>query len=373
MSSEQELGQGQVCFIISPIGSKLEPLGSSGRSRYEESLRMWEEVFEPAARAFGMAPIRSDKIAEPGEIPDQIFTYLRDADVVIADLSHANANVMYELGLRHSRPGKVTVQIGEYERLPFDVTTIRTIQFRRTEAGLVAARDDLIDALRAGLSGDGTSLRATSIFSDALSNLPDNINADVARSVASEPEEQAVEEPGMIETLAEGEGAIANLSNILNASTEVFQLIGANSVASKARIEASDAAGKGFAGRLLIARELAEEFEEPSAKLESYGNDFYDDVLRMDAMIQYLISRVESEDESGDELASYFTSTLGLIDSADKAAVGIVKFRNGAQSMKKISSALAPRSKTLSQAATRFLEGIAVMGAWREPIERLAG
>ena len=100
MTEDIKRGTDKTCFVVSPIGSKLEPLGSPGRSRYEESIMMWAEVIEPACKAFGMKPVRSDRIAQSGEIPDQIFTYLGDADVVIADLSHANPNVMYELGLR---------------------------------------------------------------------------------------------------------------------------------------------------------------------------------------------------------------------------------------------------------------------------------
>ena len=40
---------------------------------------------------------------------------------MIADLTQANPNVMYELGLRHTQK-KLTIQIGEAGRLPFDVT-----------------------------------------------------------------------------------------------------------------------------------------------------------------------------------------------------------------------------------------------------------
>ncbi|MFJ6002729.1 hypothetical protein [Arthrobacter sp. NPDC092385] len=90
-SDDHSLGDGQRCFIVSPIGSKLEAPGTEGRMRYEESLQMWEEVFQPACDQFGLKAIRSDKISESGEIPMQIFEYLRDAEVVIADLSGATS------------------------------------------------------------------------------------------------------------------------------------------------------------------------------------------------------------------------------------------------------------------------------------------
>ena len=67
--------------------------------------------------------MRADGLLRAGEITEQVFRRLRDDDVVIADLTGANPNVMYELGLRHTRE-KVTLQVGEYGRLPFDVNVI---------------------------------------------------------------------------------------------------------------------------------------------------------------------------------------------------------------------------------------------------------
>ena len=136
--------------MIGPIGTRFAPHGTDDRLKYENGIQTWEHVFEPACQRFGMQPLRADKLAQPGEITEQVFALLRDVDVVIADLTGGNANVMYELGLRHTRD-MITLQIGEYERLPFDVNTIRTIQFRRTEAGLMDARESLVEALHASL------------------------------------------------------------------------------------------------------------------------------------------------------------------------------------------------------------------------------
>jgi hypothetical protein len=67
---------------------------------------------------------------------------------VIADVTGGNPNVMYELGLRHSK-AKATIQIGQRQRLPFDVAAIRTIIFPRTDGGLIEVRRQLVEALRA--------------------------------------------------------------------------------------------------------------------------------------------------------------------------------------------------------------------------------
>lgn len=332
---------------------------------------MWEEVFEPACATFGMAPVRSDRIAESGDINDQIFTYLRDADVVIADLSHANPNVMYELGLRHSRPGKITIQIGEYGQLPFDVTTIRTTQFNRTRAGLIGARNELSDALRAALQGGGTPPRATAIFAgDATSAL--DVNADVARSAAPEEDADEPVEPGIMEVLAEGETALVHISEVLGNASGLMGSLGTLSTEAAAEIADSDAKKKGFAGRLVIARKLAEAMDAPAADFESASNEFFSDISTLDTMIQYVLGRYQDGGEDVDADAQIFlTSLSGLIESASGAAVGVTNFRDGAKTLAKMSSALAPVSKTLVRASSRYLEGIGVMSRWSEPVRDL--
>ncbi len=181
MPDEALPGEGMTCFVIGPIGSRLAPIGAPGRSQYEDSAQLWEYLFEPACARMGLSPVRADKIAEPGEITEQIFVLLRDADVVIADLTGGNANVTYELGLRHTRD-KMTVQVGEYERLPFDINTIRTIQFRRTEAGLVDAREALVDALTAAIQGRRSPVTATRVWSQL--GAPRYSRAAIADAVA---------------------------------------------------------------------------------------------------------------------------------------------------------------------------------------------
>src|SRR5262249_62069791 len=77
----------------------------------------------------------------------------------------ANPNVMYELGLRHTR-NKLTVQLGEYSRLPFDVNVIRTVMFSRSENGLINARKELQQLLETGLADEWDPVSATRVWND---------------------------------------------------------------------------------------------------------------------------------------------------------------------------------------------------------------
>src|SRR5213594_637513 len=99
-------------FVIGPIGDRHAELGSDERVRYEQALEVYDKVIRPACSKYGVKLLRADEISEPGEINDQVFRQILDASLVIADLTGANPNVMYELGARHTS-GKPTLQLGE--------------------------------------------------------------------------------------------------------------------------------------------------------------------------------------------------------------------------------------------------------------------
>jgi hypothetical protein len=164
------------CLVIGPIGDRFAPVGSLENTVYTEAIEVLGAVIEPACKVFGITPIRADQIRRPGEIPDQVYRALRDWDLVIADLTDANPNVMYELALRHVT-GKCVISISQHRRLPFDVGHVRTEQFARTEAGLINCRDRLVEAIRTVsssiLSPRGSAATTTSwATSRRLTSLP---------------------------------------------------------------------------------------------------------------------------------------------------------------------------------------------------------
>lgn len=251
----------RTCFIVGPIDSALDPRGTPGRDAYEQAIQMWEEVFEPACEALELQPVRADKIAETGEIPEQIFLYLRDSPVVIADVTDGNPNVMYELGLRHTRD-LITIQVGEHQRLPFDIASIRTVKFKRTAGGLVELRDSLIEALRVALDGGGQPIAATRVW-NGLAEL-DSANVAAAVKLSSEPDKSGTaEEPGFMDVLAEGECAILEVAGHLTRLGEFMVATSALAQDAQARVAESDVRHGGFAGRLQVARSLATQLAGP--------------------------------------------------------------------------------------------------------------
>ncbi len=113
----------KICFVIMPYG------GSDQEAR-EKFMGVFTSIIEPAAVKAGYKPKRSDIESSPGSITHDIVNNLLTADIVIADLTSANPNVLYELGIRHAFRKSGTVHIIEEScQVPFDVKSYRFIKY----------------------------------------------------------------------------------------------------------------------------------------------------------------------------------------------------------------------------------------------------
>lgn len=110
------------CFVISPIGDE----GSSTRAHADE---VFTYIIEPALKVFGIDPIRSDHMAEPGKISDQMYRAIFEYDLCIAVLTFSNPNVYYELAVAQSACRPVILLIEKGNNLPFDVKDTRVVEY----------------------------------------------------------------------------------------------------------------------------------------------------------------------------------------------------------------------------------------------------
>jgi tetratricopeptide (TPR) repeat protein len=91
---------------------------------------VYERLIAPALTKAGCIPFRADYEPGAGDIRTDMFFELVTADVVIADVSVLNANVFYELGVRHGvAPRGVLMIHGGWAKPPFDVASDRRFEY----------------------------------------------------------------------------------------------------------------------------------------------------------------------------------------------------------------------------------------------------
>ena len=119
-------------FVIMPFGKKK---GGDG-SLYDFNA-IYSQLIKPALEMAGFEAFRADEETTSGDILTDMFQELLLADLCIADMSIDNANVFYELGIRHAfrKRGIVHIQAGR-AYIPFHVFNVRTIPYHITPEGV---------------------------------------------------------------------------------------------------------------------------------------------------------------------------------------------------------------------------------------------
>ena len=115
--------------------------------------RVHAELIAPALQEAGIDGGTTGDILQAGNVREDMFRELVLADVVVADVSVHNANVFYELGIRHAVRNRSTVLIrARIDEVPFDLRTDRYLSYDPVSAA--ASVPQLVQALRETLASE---------------------------------------------------------------------------------------------------------------------------------------------------------------------------------------------------------------------------
>jgi nucleoside 2-deoxyribosyltransferase len=133
----------KTCFIITPVG------GTNSEIRRHIDGVIKEAIF-PVLEQLNFQ--RSETVYETsisGSLVRTIVRSIYEADLVIANLTEQNPNVMYEIALRHA-VGKPIIHItSEIDNLPFDINSYNTIPYSNDMLGANTLKRDLKKAIEA--------------------------------------------------------------------------------------------------------------------------------------------------------------------------------------------------------------------------------
>ncbi len=115
------------CFVVMGFGKKID--FATGRTINLDY--SYNALIKPVVEGKGLECIRADEIKYSGSIDVPMYQELLTADIVIADLSTANTNAVYELGLRHALRPRTTIVISEQQlSYPFDLSHIFITRYK---------------------------------------------------------------------------------------------------------------------------------------------------------------------------------------------------------------------------------------------------
>lgn len=154
-------------FIIRPFGTKND-------IDFNEVERV---LIAPALKRIGAEGGTTIDIVEAGNIRVDMFRRLLMADLVVADLSIHNANVFYELGIRHALRDHGTFMLRcRADSFPFDLQTDRYFEYSKDDPG--ASLEKLVTALQ--MTKDAVDKDAAAKDSPVFMSLPNLSEPDAS-------------------------------------------------------------------------------------------------------------------------------------------------------------------------------------------------
>ncbi|GAA2545289.1 MULTISPECIES: hypothetical protein [Streptomyces] len=365
----QESEQPRRCFVVGPIGDPHAAHGSPEREAFEHHLGIFEQVIVPACEKYGISAVRADGIAHAGDINEQICRYVVESDLVVADVSGGNPNVMYELGLRHIT-GKPTIHIGEAGQLPFDIASIRTIRYQRTRSHLAGARKEIESALEAGIR-DGFELLTPARVLRGLQTGDGPASASEADDGGKGEDEDS---PGLLDDFAVIEDGLDEMTADMEAMTKTIETIGALTEQSGTDMLDLTQANAPMSARLAAVARYAETISAPAGELNIIAAAFAERMATLDSGVRAALGLIEMTppDERGEGTEEFLEQLMSLDEAAQDGLAQIGSFGASAGAMVRVSRHLRKPVKEISAAVKQLTSAITRMGEWATKARALA-
>lgn len=154
------------------------PIGDSNSTERRDADFVMNTFIAPVAEELNYEVLRADLIQTVTDISDSILEQLDNSDIVIADITNANPNVMFELGYRFSNKKPYLILTQSLSEIPFDIKGIRALEYT-----VIAPK---IDDFRLRLK------QMIKVVEDSAQNSNDNSYNDIGEKLGADMMAEAI-------------------------------------------------------------------------------------------------------------------------------------------------------------------------------------
>lgn len=121
------------CFYLCPFS---EPFNT-----------IYRDHVVPAIKTLGMTIKRADDIYGTQPIVDDIWEGICESEIILADVTGRNPNVMYEIGMAHTVGKPVIIITQSIDDVPFDLKHFRCVVYSYTPKGIKEFEERIMGTL----------------------------------------------------------------------------------------------------------------------------------------------------------------------------------------------------------------------------------
>ncbi len=131
----------KLCFVLMPFGPRW-------------SRPLFDRHITPVCADEKLNPIRADDIYGVRGIMQDVWIYINQARIIIADLTTRNPNVFYEVGLAHALSKDVILITQTMDDVPFDLRGVRCVVYSLELDGPQHFEENLRKTIKSVMEGD---------------------------------------------------------------------------------------------------------------------------------------------------------------------------------------------------------------------------
>ncbi|HAS6194976.1 TPA: hypothetical protein I7169_22275 [Vibrio vulnificus] len=127
------------CFVIMPFAEPFETY--------------FKRIIKPAIDESDLYTARGDSLFRSTHIMDDIWNSIKDASLVVAELTGKNPNVYYELGLAHALKKPAILIASNIDDVPFDLRPLRVLVYDKNDPDWgMQLKENISNAIKETLS-----------------------------------------------------------------------------------------------------------------------------------------------------------------------------------------------------------------------------
>lgn len=176
------------------------------------------------------------------------------------------------------------------------------------------------------------------------------------------------DEPGLMDRMADAEEALPNWTKTITEIGQVIEQLGELMQAASTQMEDADKRGKGFAGRLTVARKLAGDLNSSADNIIDLGNRFAQELALVDSGIRAIIdlapNSAATNTEERAQIEEFFTSIRELSAASDEGLEKVALMINEMTPLQQMSRDLREPLKRMKQGLTATVEGRQIITEW---------
>jgi hypothetical protein len=312
---------------------------------------VYQYLIADGLKSAGYNVKRADDIRSQNNILGDIVEGIVSCDFIVADLTGANPNVYYELGIAHALNKKVILLTQEIDELPFDLRSYRVVSYSVHFAKMNQAKEELSQLATDAFKGSLPFGNPVKDFGSMT--LRNQEGSNLQSNALSEGQDDDL---GLLDYRVRLEEGFEKLGEIVTNVGAKLEEVTPELTKSGEKLKSEKYSTK---EQRNIVRELANHLQEYGAFVKP-NNEKYKTLLKdIESSLEYLLSgNVEIEDGAERELQEFVDVLSGVEQSAFDGRQGFVSLVETMDNLPKIEKSFNRAKVFMSAELKEFISNI---------------